>query len=144
MVATKLADRWSLACMNKCISFVFILWFLIRNVDCNYLLPMFYYFVFSYCLANCMSLLFFINDLCFNLLNIGWILSKYIVDHSFLNASPLWTEIGFILISGSSLLHSEMGCFISGFLLAIPLNICTPKWHNIQIATGKSFWNILF
>lgn len=75
--------------------------------------------------------------------SIGWILSKYIVDHSFLNTSPLWTEIGFVLISGS-LLNSEMGCFISGFLLAIPLNICTLKWHNIQIATGKSFWNILF
>lgn len=61
---------------------------------------MVYYFIFHYNLANCLSLLFFTSDLCVNLVSTGWILSKCPMDHSFLNASPSWAEIGLVLISG--------------------------------------------
>lgn len=64
---------------------------------------MFYYFVFHYYLANCLSRLFFVSDLCFNLVNIGWILSKCTMDCSFLSASPSWTEISLVLIGGGLL-----------------------------------------
>ena len=103
--------------------FSFISWFLIWNLDCNYLSPMLCYFVFHYYLARCLSLLFLFSDLCFNLVIIGWIPSKCTMDGSFLNASPSWTEIGLILICGN-LLNTEMNCFSLTLL---------PKLLNIYI-----------
>ena len=106
---------------------------------------MFYYFVFHYYLASCLSLLFFFSDLCFNLVIIGWIPSKCTMDGSFLNDSPSWTEIGLVLIICGNLLNTEMNHF-SLTLVPIPLNIYIYthihtyilKWYTIQITTGKS------